>query len=70
VPLPCPGLGRALPAALAHSEAQARRLVQRLPSADAERLQVAALALARAQRRLHLSLPLAIVWRLLALSAA
>jgi hypothetical protein len=35
VPTPCPGLGRALPAALAHSAIQASTLVQHLPAADA-----------------------------------
>ena len=51
VPAPCRSLGRALTAALAHSSAQASRLVQRLPPADVERLRTAALCLARAQRR-------------------
>ena len=68
VPAPCPGLGRALPAALACSPAQAHSLVQHLPSTDAQRLCVASLSLARAQKRLRCSLTLPLVWRLLALS--
>jgi hypothetical protein len=70
VPSPCPGLGQALPAALASSPAQAHSLVQHLPSTNAERLRVASLSLARAQKRLGCSLPLPIVWRMLALSVA
>ena len=38
IPTPCPGLGRALPAALAHSTDQARQLVRHLPPEDAQRL--------------------------------
>jgi hypothetical protein len=70
VPAACPGLGQALPAALFSSPAQAHSLVQRLPSTDAERLRVASLSLARAQKCLGRSLPLPLVWRLLALSVA
>jgi hypothetical protein len=70
VPTPCPGLGQALPAALACSPAQAGSLVQHVPTADAERLRVAALALARAQECSRLNLPSPLVWRMLALSAA
>ena len=66
VPVPCQGLGSALPTALAQSSAQASRLVQHLPDANAERLRTFALCLARAQRRAHVSLPTPVVWRLLA----
>ena len=38
VPLPCPGLGAALPAVLARSEAEAALLVARLPASDHDRL--------------------------------
>ncbi len=57
VPSPCPGLGRALPAALKHSHAQAAQVVSRLPEEDRQRLPAAALCLARLQRTLGLSLP-------------
>ena len=49
IPTPCPGLGRALPAALAHSTDQARQLVRHLPPEDAQRLRCAALCLSRPQ---------------------
>jgi hypothetical protein len=65
VPEPCPGLGRALPAALAHSSAQAGRVVERLPRADARRLHTFALCLARVQRRLDTYLPTPVNWLLL-----
>ena len=52
---PLPGLGRALPAALASSADQARQVVRRLPAADAQRLRTAALCLSRLQRRMPLS---------------
>jgi hypothetical protein len=61
VPSPCRGLGRALPAALAHSSAQACSRVQHLPPADAERLRTAALCLARVQRCQKVQLPTPIV---------
>lgn len=57
IPHSCPGIGKALPAALAHSPEQARQVVRRLPAADAERLRTFALCLARLQRRLGLPLP-------------
>jgi hypothetical protein len=66
MPVPCHGLGRSLPAALAHSSAQASRLVQHLPSADALRLCTIALCLLRAQQRWGVSLPAHIVWMFLA----
>lgn len=64
MPSPCPALCRALPAALQHSAEQARQLVRRLPAADAERLRVAALALAREQCRLRVQLPGSVVGRI------
>lgn len=67
VPMPCPGLGRALPAALAHSPVQAACLVAHLPEADRLRLRTAALCLARAQRRRRVHLPSHIVEHLLSL---
>ncbi len=47
VPVPCVGIDRALPIALACSPAQAAQLVRRLPPADAARLRTAALCLGR-----------------------
>jgi hypothetical protein len=58
-------MGRALPAALAHSSVQASWLVQHLPPSDAERLRTAALCLARAQRRSLALLPTPLVRLLL-----
>lgn len=66
----CPGLGRALSAALAHSHEQARQLVRLLPTADATRLRTFALALARLQRRLRVVLPGDVAGRLLGLCLA
>jgi hypothetical protein len=60
-PRHCPGLGRALPAALAHSASQASSLVRHLPAADVERLHTFALCLARVQRRWDIQLPVAII---------
>jgi hypothetical protein len=65
---PCPAIGEALPSVLAHSAEQARQLVQRLPPADAERLQMAALSLHSVQKQLHAVLPTPVVWEILALS--
>ena len=48
VPHSCTGLGQVLPASLAYSAAQARRVVARLPAAEAQRLRTAALCLAHA----------------------
>ncbi len=67
VPKRCPGMGRALPHAMERSPAQARQLVQRLVPADAARLQMFALCLARAQRVCGTPLPVPIVHRLLAM---
>ena len=61
LPTPCPALGRALPAALAHSASQTRNLVQHLPAADVARLRTFALCLARVQRRWDIQLPVAII---------
>ncbi|KAI3426877.1 hypothetical protein D9Q98_006823 [Chlorella vulgaris] len=69
VPAPCPGIGRALPAVLAHPAEQARWLVRHLPPADAQRLRTAAFSLHRAQQQLHVFLPSPVVWDILALSA-
>ncbi len=65
MPAPCPGLGRALPTALAQSHEQARQVVQRLPPADATRLRTFALVLVRLQRRLRMALPGDVAGRLL-----
>ena len=61
------GLGRALPAVLARSEAEARLLVAHLPAADRQRLQACALCLHRLQNRLRVHLPPSAVRRILAL---
>ena len=70
VPNPCPGLGRALPAALRRSEVDARRLVARLPAADWQRLRTGAASLHRAQKKLGVELPSPLVRHSLTLSAA
>ncbi len=70
VPVCCPRLGRALPAALAHSHEQVRQLVRRLPSADASRLRTFELALACLQCRLRAALPGDVAGRLLCLCLA
>ncbi|EFN52929.1 hypothetical protein CHLNCDRAFT_137260 [Chlorella variabilis] len=70
VPSPCPSLGRALPAAFAHSPAQARQVVRRLAPADAHRLRTFALALGRAQTMLGIQLPDLAVQRALSFFAA
>lgn len=61
LPRPCFGLVRLLPAALEHGTEQARQLVQHLPAADAARLRLFALCLARVQRRAGVSLPAEVV---------
>lgn len=70
LPTPCAGLGCALPAVLARSEAEAALLVAHLPPADAERLRTAALSLHRLQRRLQLELPAQLLGRMMALALA
>ena len=70
VPTPCAGLGRALPAVLARSEAEAALLVAHLLAADVDRLRAVALSLQRVQRILQLSVPAALVSRMLALALA
>ena len=70
IPAPCPGLGRALPAALQRSEAEAALLVARLPPADSDRLRAFALALHRAQRQLGVFLPAELAGRILSLFGA
>ena len=67
VPAACQGLGRALPAALEHSTAQAAHVVHRLPAADKQRLRTAALCLARAQRVTRVALPGEVAARVMAL---
>lgn len=67
VPARCPGLGRALPAALDCSTHQAAQLVQRLPAGDAQRVRTSALCLVRAQRQSCTPLPQAIAGRLIAM---
>lgn len=69
VPPRCPGLGAGLPAALERSVEEAKQVVRRLPAADLQRLQWAALVLARLQRVHDIWLPTHLVWRLLALTA-
>ena len=56
-PMPCHGLERALPAALRHSHAQARMLVQRMMPDAAARLRCALLCLGRQQRCCGVQLP-------------
>lgn len=65
VPTPCPGLGRALPAVLARSEAEAAHLVARLLADHRARLRAAALALQGRTRRLQVWLPASAVRRIL-----
>ena len=67
---PCsPGLGAALPAVLARSEAEAALLVGRLPAETRQRLRIGALCLGRAQREHQIELPAALVGQVLALAA-
>ena len=68
VPFHCPGLGRALPAALAHSPCQTRQLMRRLPRSDLIRLRLGALCLTRAQRSLEAPLPAPILQQTLCLA--
>ena len=70
VPAPCPGLARALPAALEQSEAQARRLMRHLPPCHVQRLRTFALCLARQQQRVGVPLPPSVLGALLARSVA
>lgn len=65
IPTPCPGIGRALPAAVACLPVQAHQVAQRLPEPDRQCLQLAALCLARQQRRLRIWLPGPVVDRIL-----
>lgn len=69
VPAPCAGLGAALPAVLEQSPAEAALLVQHLPPAERQRLHIAALCLARAQRVHCAGLPPVALGRILALAA-
>lgn len=70
VPSPCPGLAAALPAVLARSPEEAAQLVRRLAPAERQRLQLAALSLARAQRAHGVQLPGPVVWSVLVQAAA
>ncbi|EFN53972.1 hypothetical protein CHLNCDRAFT_58343 [Chlorella variabilis] len=65
IPAPCSDLGRALPAVLERSTAEAGWLVRRLAKGQRKRLRAAALSLARAQRGLP-SLPAELSGRILA----
>ena len=65
VPAPCTGLGAALPAVLARSEAEAALLVAHLPAADRQRLRTAALCLRRTERVHGVDLPPALLRALL-----
>lgn len=67
VPTPCPGLGRALPAVLARSDAEAAQLVARLPDSDRSRLRTFALCLHCCQRCAGVQLPPVLVHRILSL---
>lgn len=67
VPTPCPGLGRALLAVLRRSEADAGRLVARLPAADWQRLRTFAASLHRAQKEMGVDLPAPLVRHILSL---
>lgn len=67
VPVPCPGLGHALPVALSCSPEQAAQLVRRLPAAEAQRLRTCARCLARAQQQMGTPLPPAITGRLMSM---
>ena len=67
VPTPCPGLGRALPAVLRRSEADAGRLVARLAAADWQRLRTFAASLHRAQKEEGVDLPAPLVRHILSL---
>ncbi|PRW58720.1 ankyrin repeat-containing protein [Chlorella sorokiniana] len=70
VPYNLPGLGAALPAALAHSREQTRQLMRHLPRSDLFRLRIGALCLGRAQRRTEMALPPPILQQMLCLSIA
>ena len=64
------GLARALPAALAHSHAQARQLVRLLTDSERARLRTFALCLARLQRCLRIPLPGPLAGKLVVLFGA
>jgi hypothetical protein len=57
IPAPCPGILRALPAALARSADQGREIVQRLSPIDAARLRTTLQCLHVSQRRRSVTLP-------------
>lgn len=66
LPRPCPGLGAALPAALARGEHEAAHLVAHLPYADKLRLRTAVLSVKRVELSRHLNLPAELLRPLLA----
>jgi hypothetical protein len=65
IPAPCPGILRALPAALTRSADQAREIVHRLSPIDAAWLRTALLCLHVSQRRCRMFLPSDIFPRIL-----
>ena len=68
LPMPCPGLGAALPEVLQRSEAEAALLVACLPAADRARLRTAVLCLECTQRSGLPPLPTPLQWIILALA--
>jgi len=72
VPFTCPGLGQALPAALALEPSvaaiQARHLVRHLLRSDLLRVRALALCMARQQRRMGAALPADLVQKMLCLA--
>ncbi|KAI3436439.1 hypothetical protein D9Q98_005856 [Chlorella vulgaris] len=67
LPTPCPGIGGALPAVLAHSAEQTRQLLSHLSPADVQRLRIALLCLHRVHKQQHVYLPTPVVWKILGL---
>ncbi|KAL4853541.1 Ankyrin-1 [Chlorella vulgaris] len=67
LPTPCPGIGGALPAVLAHSAEQTRQLLSHLSPADVQRLRLALLCLHRVHKQQHVYLPTSVVWKILGL---
>jgi hypothetical protein len=66
-PAPCPGLLKALPAALSWTCEQARQLVVHASAADVQRLRTALLCLQRTERRQGLRVPMALMSDILGL---
>ena len=69
LPVPCPGLGAALPAVLRRSDAVAALLVSHLPAGERGRLRTGALCLARAQHVHGMPPPVGLLRMLLAAAA-